>query len=108
MSCDVAGIFSLCISFPLPQTSDPGSYNCLPHGIVVNLAAFFELWDAFALHWVKSTQVALSDDDMHDVSRLSTVPLWKLRDCVQNTISSFRDHEINCSASVCVQNMPNQ
>ncbi|RMC13256.1 hypothetical protein DUI87_10790 [Hirundo rustica rustica] len=46
---------------------NPGSYNCLPHGIVVNLAAFFELWDAFALHWVKSTQVALSDDDMHDV-----------------------------------------
>lgn len=73
MSCDVAGIFSLCLSFPLPQTSDPGSYNCLPHGIVVNLAAFFELWDAFALHWVKSTQVALSDDDMHDVSRHFTV-----------------------------------
>ncbi|KFP45021.1 Midasin, partial [Chlamydotis macqueenii] len=46
---------------------DPGSYNCLPHGIVVNLAAFFELWDAFAFHWVKSTQVALSDDDMHDI-----------------------------------------
>uniref|UniRef100_A0A8C0BEF4 Midasin n=1 Tax=Buteo japonicus TaxID=224669 RepID=A0A8C0BEF4_9AVES len=38
---------------------DPGSYNCLPHAIVVNLAAFFELWDAFAFHWVKSTQVAL-------------------------------------------------
>ncbi|KFR09321.1 Midasin, partial [Nipponia nippon] len=46
---------------------DPGSYNCLPHAIVVNLAAFFELWDAFAFHWVKSTQVALSDDDMHDI-----------------------------------------
>ncbi|OWK63460.1 Midasin [Lonchura striata] len=45
---------------------NPGSYNCLPHGVVVNLAAFFELWDAFALHWVKSTQVALSDDDTHD------------------------------------------
>uniref|UniRef100_A0A803V8M9 Midasin n=1 Tax=Ficedula albicollis TaxID=59894 RepID=A0A803V8M9_FICAL len=38
---------------------NPGSYNCLPHEIVVNLAAFFELWDAFALHWVKSTQVVL-------------------------------------------------
>uniref|UniRef100_A0A8C0ZFS4 Midasin n=1 Tax=Cyanistes caeruleus TaxID=156563 RepID=A0A8C0ZFS4_CYACU len=38
---------------------NPGSYNCLPHGIVVNLAAFFELWDAFVLHWVKSTQVVL-------------------------------------------------
>ncbi|NXN90988.1 MDN1 protein, partial [Rhinopomastus cyanomelas] len=46
---------------------DPGSYNCLPHAIVVNLAAFFELWDAFAFHWVKSTQVALSDEDMHDI-----------------------------------------
>lgn len=45
---------------------------------MVNLAAFFELWDAFVLHWVKSTQVALSDDDTHDVSRLSTVRLWKL------------------------------
>uniref|UniRef100_A0A672UVV0 Midasin n=1 Tax=Strigops habroptila TaxID=2489341 RepID=A0A672UVV0_STRHB len=33
---------------------DPGSYNCLPHAIVVNLAAFFELWDAFAFHWVNS------------------------------------------------------
>uniref|UniRef100_A0A663LMR5 Midasin n=1 Tax=Athene cunicularia TaxID=194338 RepID=A0A663LMR5_ATHCN len=39
---------------------DPGSYNCLPHAIVVNLAAFFELWDAFAFHWVKSTQLSAS------------------------------------------------
>ncbi|XP_009998839.1 PREDICTED: midasin [Chaetura pelagica] len=46
---------------------DPGSYTCLPHAVVVNLAAFFELWDAFAFHWVKSTQVALSDEDMHDI-----------------------------------------
>ncbi|NXI53175.1 MDN1 protein, partial [Chloroceryle aenea] len=46
---------------------DPGGHNCLPHAIVVNLAAFFELWDAFAFHWVKSTQVALSDDDTHDI-----------------------------------------
>uniref|UniRef100_A0A8C3BNE5 Midasin n=1 Tax=Cairina moschata TaxID=8855 RepID=A0A8C3BNE5_CAIMO len=36
---------------------DPGSYNSLPHAIVVNLAVFFELWDVFALHWVTSTQV---------------------------------------------------
>lgn len=78
MPCDVAGIFSPSLSLPLPQTSDPGSYNCLPHGIVVNLAAFFELWDAFALHWVTSNQVALSDDDMHDVSRLSIVHLGQL------------------------------
>ncbi|KAM9018411.1 midasin isoform 3-T4 [Ara ararauna] len=46
---------------------DPGSYTCLPHAVVVNLAAFFELWDAFAFHWVKSAQVALNDDDMHDM-----------------------------------------
>ncbi|KAM9562699.1 midasin isoform 4-T5 [Guaruba guarouba] len=46
---------------------DPGSYTCLPHAVVVNLAAFFELWDAFAFHWVKSAQVALNDDDMHDI-----------------------------------------
>lgn len=77
MSCGVAGIFSLSLSFYVPQITDPGSYNCLPHAIVVNLAAFFELWDAFAFHWVKSTQVALSDDDMHDVSRLFIVCLWK-------------------------------
>nr|XP_030123445.3 midasin isoform X1 [Taeniopygia guttata] len=55
---------------------NPGSYNCLPHGVVVNLAAFFELWDAFALHWVKSTQVALSDDDTHNVLCCS---LWRDR-----------------------------
>ncbi|OXB54358.1 hypothetical protein ASZ78_011040, partial [Callipepla squamata] len=46
---------------------DPGSYSSLPHAVVVNLAAFFELWDVFTLHWVTSTQVALSDDDMHDI-----------------------------------------
>ncbi|XP_067386141.1 midasin isoform X2 [Emydura macquarii macquarii] len=46
---------------------DPGSYNSLPHAIVANLAAFFELWDAFMLHWVKSSQVALTDDSVHDI-----------------------------------------
>uniref|UniRef100_A0A8C5T387 Midasin n=1 Tax=Malurus cyaneus samueli TaxID=2593467 RepID=A0A8C5T387_9PASS len=63
---------------------NPGSYNCLPHGIVVNLAAFFELWDAFALHWVKSTQVALSDDDMHDIlyGSLWRDRLWVISDTV--------------------------
>uniref|UniRef100_A0A8D2MCK3 Midasin n=1 Tax=Zonotrichia albicollis TaxID=44394 RepID=A0A8D2MCK3_ZONAL len=55
---------------------NPGSYNCLPHVVVVNLAAFFELWDAFVLHWVKSTQVALSDDDTRDVLCCS---LWRDR-----------------------------
>uniref|UniRef100_A0A8C3T0K3 Midasin AAA ATPase 1 n=1 Tax=Chelydra serpentina TaxID=8475 RepID=A0A8C3T0K3_CHESE len=43
---------------------DPGSYNSLPHAIVANLAAFFELWDAFMLHWVKSSQVTLTDDNI--------------------------------------------
>uniref|UniRef100_A0A803SWY9 Midasin n=1 Tax=Anolis carolinensis TaxID=28377 RepID=A0A803SWY9_ANOCA len=38
---------------------DPGSHTSLPHAIVANLASFFELWDAFLLHWVKSTQVAI-------------------------------------------------
>lgn len=70
-------------SFPSCPNSDPGSYTCLPHAVVVNLAAFFELWDAFAFHWVKSTQVALSDDDMHDVSGLFIVNLWKLRETRQ-------------------------
>uniref|UniRef100_A0A8C5RTN4 Uncharacterized protein n=1 Tax=Laticauda laticaudata TaxID=8630 RepID=A0A8C5RTN4_LATLA len=38
---------------------DPGNHSSLPHAIVAHLAAFFELWDAFVLHWVKSTQVAI-------------------------------------------------
>ncbi|XP_074982679.1 midasin isoform X2 [Caretta caretta] len=46
---------------------DPGSYNSLPHAIVANLAAFFELWDAFMLHWVKSSQVTLTDDNVHEI-----------------------------------------
>uniref|UniRef100_A0A8C0HJP3 Midasin n=1 Tax=Chelonoidis abingdonii TaxID=106734 RepID=A0A8C0HJP3_CHEAB len=46
---------------------DPGSYNSLPHAIVANLAAFFELWDAFMLHWVKSSQVTLTDDSVHEI-----------------------------------------
>ncbi|XP_074846986.1 midasin isoform X2 [Carettochelys insculpta] len=46
---------------------DPGSYNSLPHAVVVNLAAFFEFWDAFMLHWMKSSQVALTDDKVHDI-----------------------------------------
>uniref|UniRef100_A0A670YJS1 Midasin n=1 Tax=Pseudonaja textilis TaxID=8673 RepID=A0A670YJS1_PSETE len=36
-----------------------GNHSSLPHAIVAHLAAFFELWDAFVLHWVKSTQVAI-------------------------------------------------
>ncbi|XP_019393298.1 PREDICTED: midasin isoform X2 [Crocodylus porosus] len=46
---------------------EPGSYSSLPHAIVASLAAFFELWDAFMLHWVKSSQVTLTDEDVHDV-----------------------------------------
>ncbi|KAF2979584.1 hypothetical protein EK904_005640 [Melospiza melodia maxima] len=63
---------------------NPGSYNCLPHVVVVNLAAFFELWDTFVLHWVKSTQVALSDDDTHDVlcCSLWRDRLWAISDSV--------------------------
>uniref|UniRef100_K7FQC1 Midasin n=1 Tax=Pelodiscus sinensis TaxID=13735 RepID=K7FQC1_PELSI len=45
----------------------PGTYNSLPHTIVANLAAFFELWDAFVLHWVKTSQVTLTDDKVHDI-----------------------------------------
>ncbi|NXU56757.1 MDN1 protein, partial [Turnix velox] len=63
---------------------DPGSYTCLPHGVVVNLTAFFELWDAFTFHWVKSTQVALSDDDMYDIlySLLWRDRFWAVSDSV--------------------------
>ncbi|XP_072854872.2 midasin isoform X1 [Pogona vitticeps] len=46
---------------------DPGSHNSLPHAIVANLAAFFELWDAFILQWVKTTQVAVTDEKLHDI-----------------------------------------
>ncbi|XP_061479315.1 midasin isoform X2 [Rhineura floridana] len=46
---------------------DPGSHNPLPHAIVANLAGFFELWDAFVLNWVKSTQGAVSDEKMNEI-----------------------------------------
>ncbi|XP_062980947.1 midasin [Elgaria multicarinata webbii] len=46
---------------------DPGNHNSVPHAIVANLAAFFELWDAFVLHWVKSTQVAVSDEKLYEI-----------------------------------------
>lgn len=87
LTCHVLWLEYSVSSFPLAQISDPGSYNCLPHPIVVNLAPFFELWDAFTFHWVKSSQVALSDDDMHDVSRLFIVHLPKLceiRQCAEH------------------------
>ncbi|XP_034264874.1 midasin [Pantherophis guttatus] len=46
---------------------DPGNHSSLPHAIVAHLAAFFELWDAFVLHWVKSTQVAVSDEKLYEI-----------------------------------------
>ncbi|KAJ7341746.1 hypothetical protein JRQ81_006597 [Phrynocephalus forsythii] len=46
---------------------DPGSHSSLPHAVVANLAAFFELWDAFILQWVKSTQVAVTDEKLYDI-----------------------------------------
>ncbi|XP_070589310.1 midasin [Erythrolamprus reginae] len=46
---------------------DPGTHNSLPHAIVAHLAAFFELWDAFVLQWVKSTQIAVSDEKLYEI-----------------------------------------
>uniref|UniRef100_A0A670YNZ0 Midasin n=1 Tax=Pseudonaja textilis TaxID=8673 RepID=A0A670YNZ0_PSETE len=46
---------------------DSGNHSSLPHAIVAHLAAFFELWDAFVLHWVKSTQVAVSDEKLYEI-----------------------------------------
>lgn len=70
--CDFV-VLEYCNFYPLflfcSLNQDPGSYNSLPHAIVANLAAFFELWDAFMLHWVKSSQVTLTDDNVHEVSR---------------------------------------
>ncbi|MBZ3875424.1 Midasin, partial [Sciurus carolinensis] len=40
---------------------DPESFHSLPHEIVVNLAAFFELCDAVILLWVQSPQAMVSD-----------------------------------------------
>ncbi|XP_040839706.1 midasin isoform X2 [Ochotona curzoniae] len=40
---------------------DPESYHSLPHEIVVNLAAFFKLFDALILLWVQSSQGMVSD-----------------------------------------------
>lgn len=94
LSFYVDGIFSVFFFPHLSQTLDPGSYNSLPHAVVVNLAAFFELWDVFTLHWVTSTQVALSDDDMHDVSRLFIVYLQK--QCAIRAQNAFYFQELWC------------
>lgn len=42
------------------------SYHSLPHEIVVNLAAFFELCDALILLWVQSSQGMVSDASVNE------------------------------------------
>ncbi|KAG8524470.1 Midasin, partial [Galemys pyrenaicus] len=46
---------------------DPESYHSLPHEIVVNLAAFFELFDALILFWVQSSQGVVSDVSINEI-----------------------------------------
>ncbi|XP_014636596.1 PREDICTED: midasin [Ceratotherium simum simum] len=46
---------------------DPESYHSLPHEIVVNLAAFFELSDALILLWVQSSQGMVSDACVNEI-----------------------------------------
>ncbi|XP_070274183.1 LOW QUALITY PROTEIN: midasin [Myotis yumanensis] len=46
---------------------DPESYQSLPHEIVVNLAAFFELCDALILLWVQSSQGIVSDASVNEI-----------------------------------------
>ncbi|XP_037374649.1 midasin [Talpa occidentalis] len=46
---------------------DPESYHSLPHEIVVNLAAFFELFDALILRWVESSQGVVSDVSINEI-----------------------------------------
>ncbi|XP_066867568.1 midasin isoform X2 [Kogia breviceps] len=46
---------------------DPESYHSLPHEIVVNLAAFFELCDALILLWVQSSQGMVSDAIVNEI-----------------------------------------
>ncbi|KAM5256760.1 midasin [Ctenodactylus gundi] len=64
---------------------DPESYHNLPHEIVVNLAAFFELCDALILLWVQSPQGMVSDDNVSEI--LSSVRwrdrFWTVSDSVK-------------------------
>ncbi|XP_073934254.1 midasin isoform X1 [Castor canadensis] len=46
---------------------DPESYHSLPHEIVVNLAAFFELCDALILLWVQSPHGMVSDATVFEI-----------------------------------------
>uniref|UniRef100_A0A8I3X1N2 Midasin n=1 Tax=Callithrix jacchus TaxID=9483 RepID=A0A8I3X1N2_CALJA len=53
------------MSFEFHQ--DPESCHTLPHEIVVNLAAFFELCDALILLWVQSSQGMVSDASVSEI-----------------------------------------
>uniref|UniRef100_A0A8D1BB25 Midasin n=1 Tax=Sus scrofa TaxID=9823 RepID=A0A8D1BB25_PIG len=46
---------------------DPESYHSLPHEIVVNLAAFFELCDALILLWAQSSQSMVSNASVNKI-----------------------------------------
>ncbi|XP_027259225.1 midasin isoform X2 [Cricetulus griseus] len=46
---------------------DPESYHSLPHEIVANLAAFFELCDALILLWVQSPQGIVPDAHVNKI-----------------------------------------
>ncbi|XP_052570916.1 midasin [Peromyscus californicus insignis] len=46
---------------------DPESYHNLPHEIVANLAAFFELCDALILLWVQSPQAIVPDTHVNKI-----------------------------------------
>ncbi|XP_040596448.1 midasin isoform X2 [Mesocricetus auratus] len=46
---------------------DPESYHSLPHEIVANLTAFFELCDALILLWVQSPQGILPDSHVNKI-----------------------------------------
>nr|XP_035921041.1 midasin isoform X1 [Halichoerus grypus] len=46
---------------------DPESYHSLPHEVVVNLAAFFELCDALILLWVQSSQGMVSNASVIEI-----------------------------------------
>ncbi|XP_038203305.1 midasin isoform X1 [Arvicola amphibius] len=63
---------------------DPENYHSLPHEIVANLAAFFELCDALILLWVQSPQGMVPDTHVNKI--LSSVKwrdrFWTVADAV--------------------------
>lgn len=64
---------------------DPESYHSLPHEIVVNLAAFFELLDALILLWIQSSQEMVSDSSVSEIlgSLQWRDRLWTVADTVK-------------------------